>query len=473
MTAGRHQVLEQRRRREAGLAELQVQLALDRQRHVVADHVEQLEGPHRVTAAHLHRRVDVVGARVVRLEHLHRVVEVGEEQRVDDETRAVTAAHGVLADLGGDVENRRLDIATGRHGRDDLDQLHDRGGIEEVHADDIGGSRGRGGALDHGQAGCRRREHSPGGADVVEVGEEHLLDRQILDDGLDDELDVGEIVQLRRAGHPRQRRVAVGLGELAALDALLQRAGDRGDYLRGLLGATGHEHHVVAGLGEHFDDAGGHGARADDAHRRYRARTGERAAGRRGHGVGHHGRGALGVVGVETAAALTAEQTGRHHLLEDRLRRVQPVARLLVHRVEDLVRGVEPDQVEQRERTHRQPAPELHGRVDVLAGGVARLVQRRRVVEIAEKQRVGDEPGAVTDGDVDLAELLYKGFDVVDDVLLGDDAADDLDQLHDRRRVEEMQADDLAGAPGCHRNLGDRQRGGVRRQDRLGLTDLV
>ena len=89
--AGGDQVLEQRRRGEAGLAELQVELALDRQRDVVADHVEQLERPHRQRAALLHRQVDVVGGGVVRLEHLHRVVEVGEQQRVDDEAGPVAA----------------------------------------------------------------------------------------------------------------------------------------------------------------------------------------------------------------------------------------------------------------------------------------------------------------------------------------------------------------------------------------------
>ena len=80
-------------------------------------------------------------------------------------------------------------------------------------------------------------------------------------------------------------------------------------------------------------------------------------------------------------------------------RRVQPVAGLLVHRVEDLVGGVEADQVEQRERAHRQAAAELHRGVDVLAAGVARLVHADGVVEVAEQQRVGDEAGAVADGD--------------------------------------------------------------------------
>ena len=132
--AGGDQVLEQRRRREAGLAELQVELALDRQRHVVADHVEQLERAHRQRAAVLHRGVDVVGGGVVRLEHLHRVVEVGEQQRVDDEAGPVAARDRDLADLRAQRAGGLGDVVGGGDRGDDLDQLHDRRRVEEVHA---------------------------------------------------------------------------------------------------------------------------------------------------------------------------------------------------------------------------------------------------------------------------------------------------------------------------------------------------
>ena len=85
-----------------------------------------------------------------------------------------------------------------------------------------------------------------------------------------------------------------------------------------------------------------------------------------------------------------------------------------VHRVEDLVRGVEADQVHQRQRAHRQAAAQLHRRVDVLAGGVAALEHRDGVVEVAEQQRVGDEAGPVVDGDVDLAQPGAQRLDVGD-----------------------------------------------------------
>ena len=128
--------------------------------------------------------------------------------------------------------------------------------------------------------------------------------------------------------------------------------------------------------------------------------------------------------------------------------RVQPVAALLVHRLEDLVRRVQADQVEQRQRTHRVAAAEAHRGVDVLAGGVAALVHRGGVVEVAEEQGVGDEAGPVAADDGVLAQPRDQRFDVLDDVRLGDDGPDDLDEALHRRRVEEVHADDPAGVGG-------------------------
>src|SRR5436190_21465972 len=83
------EMLEERCWRVVRLTELQIQHALDRERNVEANHVEQLERPHRVATADLHGVVDVVRGGVVRLKHLDGVVEVREQERVDDESRAV------------------------------------------------------------------------------------------------------------------------------------------------------------------------------------------------------------------------------------------------------------------------------------------------------------------------------------------------------------------------------------------------
>ena len=152
---------------------------------------------------------------------------------------------------------------------------------------------------------------------------------------------------------------------------------------------------------------------------------------------------------------------------------METVTSLLVHRVEDLVCRVETDEVEQRERTHRVATAEPHGRVDVLARRVAALEHRHRVVEVAEEQRVGDEARLVADDDRLLVEALGQGLDVLEDVVRGDDGPDDLDELEDRRRVEEVHADDALGRARRRGDLGDRQRRGVRREDGVGGDDQV
>ena len=60
---------------------------------------------------------------------------------------------------------------------------------------------------------------APGLQDLVEGGEQRLLDRQLLDDGLDDEVAVGQVVEPVDAGDPGQRGVALRLVDLAAQHA--------------------------------------------------------------------------------------------------------------------------------------------------------------------------------------------------------------------------------------------------------------
>ena len=179
------------------------------------------------------------------------------------------------------------------------------------------------------------------------------------------------------------------------------------------------------------------------------------------------------LVGVEAAAGLATQQAGGDHLLEDRGRRVQAVAALAVHRLEDLVRRVETDQVEQRQRAHRVAAAEAHGRVDVLAGGVLALVHRHRVVEVAEEQRVGDEAGLVAAHDRVLAEAAQQVLDVGQHGGLGDDGAHDLDEVLHGCGVEEVHPHHPAGAGVGRGDLGHGQRRGVGGQDRVGPHDVV
>src|SRR5207248_971415 len=63
-----------------------------------------------------------------------------------------------------------------------------------------------------------RRERGGGFDDRVQLRPDLLLDVEVLDNGLDDEVAVGERLEVGRAAHARERRVALGRRELALLD---------------------------------------------------------------------------------------------------------------------------------------------------------------------------------------------------------------------------------------------------------------
>ena len=86
---------------------------------------------------------------------------------------------------------------------------------------------------------------------------------------------------------------------------------------------------------------------------------------------------------------------GQHHPLEQRRRREARLAELVEHDVGDGVRGVEADEVEQRERPHRVAAAELHALVDVLDRAQPVLEAADRVEQVRHQQPVDDEAAAV------------------------------------------------------------------------------
>jgi len=124
------------------------------------------------------------------------------------------------------VLGRGHDVVRGRDGVNHLDELHDLGRIEEVHAHDVLRSLGHRGALDDRQRGGGRRQDDARLADLVEVLEQCLLDLEVLHDSLDHEVDLGQVLQLGGAAQMCKGCVTVALSELAALDRLLQALGD-------------------------------------------------------------------------------------------------------------------------------------------------------------------------------------------------------------------------------------------------------
>jgi hypothetical protein len=203
----------------------------------------------------------------VRLEHRDGVVEIAEQQRVGDEPRLVADDNRHLAEPVGEALDVLDYLLLGDHSPHDLDQLEHRRRVEEVHADDL-----RRPTRGHGDLGDRQRrrvgrEHRVRLADLVQGSEDLPLELEPLRDGLDHQIDIGEVVQRRGEPHPPDQRGLVLDAELAALDCAVRRVRQvLTTALERVLGWLD-AHDLQPLTGEHLGDAGTHRAQTDHAHR--------------------------------------------------------------------------------------------------------------------------------------------------------------------------------------------------------------
>eukprot|EP00754_Rhynchopus_humris_P035980 Rhum_TRINITY_DN176_c0_g1::Rhum_TRINITY_DN176_c0_g1_i1::g.252::m.252 len=142
---------------------------------------------------------------------------------------------------------------------------------------------------------------------------------------------------------------------------------------------------------------------------------------------------------------------------------VQPV---LQHRA-DVRRNVKTNLVQKPEGAHRH-AELKDPLVDLL--GVATLLQHASGLRhVHSEHTVHEESGAVLDDDGLLADLQGQLVHRRHSLLRGLVAGDDLDERHLRDRVEEVHAHDVLGVLRVLLHLVERQRRGVRREDRLAV----
>src|SRR5258708_18302456 len=98
---------------------------------------------------------------------------------------------------------------------------------------------------------------------------------------------------------------------------------------------------------------------------------------------------------VKALPRFPAMHAREDHALEQRRRRVPGLAVLLEHDLGDVVRRVEADEIEQRERTHWIAAAEHHRLIAVGDAPYAALYGPDRVQQIRNEQQVHDEAGVV------------------------------------------------------------------------------
>jgi len=162
--------------------------------------------------------------------------------------------------------DRRHRVVAGELTADDLDELHDRNRVHEVHADDLTRTLRRG--ADHGDRDGRRirRQNGLGLADRIEPAEELGLDGGVLDDCLDDEVAIGQRIDV---GGSRDAAHHVG-GSGVGVEFLLR--GEPTDRLldlrQRLLERRGHhvdEHDLAPLRGKYLCDPVAHRPGADHA----------------------------------------------------------------------------------------------------------------------------------------------------------------------------------------------------------------
>ena len=218
-----------------------------------------------MAAAELHRGVDVLERGQPALVDADRVEQVGHEQPVHDEGRRVLRLHRRLADGARPLGDRLHGRLVGEDRAHDLDQLHQRHRVEEVHAEHLprppGGRR-------HRRHVARRRvggEDRVRRTDPVELGERLVLEDLVLGHRLHDEIGGLELLQPRRARDAAQRLVLRLRLELALGHEALERLAQPLEAARDERVVGLDEQHVEAGLRRDLHDAGAHETAADHA----------------------------------------------------------------------------------------------------------------------------------------------------------------------------------------------------------------
>ena len=192
------------------------------------------------------------------------VEQVGHQHAVDDETRVVAAGDGLFAHRLDEGARSVDDLGVAHQRRHHLDQFHYRHRIEEMESDDALGSCGGSGDLGDRQRRGIAGEDAIGSADLVQFGEQAVLDAKILDHRLDHQITRREIGQ--RDGRPEPVPCLQALlgRELSLGDGAVQRRMDaidaRGERPFVDLAYRG----FVAGAGTHLGDTRTHQSATDD-----------------------------------------------------------------------------------------------------------------------------------------------------------------------------------------------------------------
>ena len=216
--------------------------------------------------AGLHRLVYLRGRADALFVSAHSVEHVGDQQAVDDEARLVLCRDRELA-LGLRELQRRLErVLAAGHAAHHLHELHHLRGVEVVKPDEALRALRRGRLVDDGQRGGVGREHGAVLCERIDLFPHCELELEILGDGLDNEVAVGELAVVDRAVYARAHPLGVLLRGLSFLDCASELLLDPAQALlqRRLVDLAHHD--LVARLCGHLGDPVPHEPRSEDPH---------------------------------------------------------------------------------------------------------------------------------------------------------------------------------------------------------------
>src|SRR5690606_33263683 len=167
---------------------------------VDADFVQQGEGSNREAKAG-QRLVDAVDGHAL-LEQVGSLVHVRRENAVDVEAGAVLDHDHCLALLAAHLDRGGDDLGAGPVGGDDFQQRHLVDWREVVHADDVRGAGGRLGDAADGNGRGVGGEDGVFTAAGLDVLDHPMLEREILEDRLDHQVQLAEAAVVQRGGDP-------------------------------------------------------------------------------------------------------------------------------------------------------------------------------------------------------------------------------------------------------------------------------
>jgi hypothetical protein len=200
--------------------------------------------------------MDVRRRHLLVLGQLDRVEEVGEQQPVDDEARAVGHLDGALAEHAGQRVCPRAGLPVGALGEGQLDELHPRHRVEHVEGDEALRAPARLGQRRQRQRRRGRRQDRGGIEPPLQAPEELPLGGEVLGDRLDDE------------GHLRDALGEVcGDADATGVERRVELGADLAHGGLGPLGGgvgPGPQRHRALTRGD-GGQAAGDGAAADDA----------------------------------------------------------------------------------------------------------------------------------------------------------------------------------------------------------------